>query len=268
MRVQLLGTGGADGVPALFGEDRVSRHAREVGGREVRSRASALVDGVLKLDLPPDTLMQCLAQGVQACEWEAILFTHSDDDHLMVNQLQYALYPFTEQEHPGFAIYGNATVLGRIWGRFPDWPFEMHETRAFEAFGVEGYAVTPVLANHSPGEECHNLLIERGGRSFLYATDTGVYPEATFEFLARRGIDALVIECTDGIVPGGYDGHLGIETLGAVLARLRASGALASDARVWTTHHSARGGVTHAELGGLLAPMGAEPGYDGLVFDV
>lgn len=268
MTVQLLGTGGADGVPALFGEDRVSRYAREVGGREVRSRASALVDGVLKLDLPPDTLMQCLSQGIQACEWEAIVFTHSDEDHIAANQLQYALYPFTEQDHPGFAIYANATVVGLIAERYPDWPFEIHETRAFETYEVQGYAVTPVRANHSPGEECHNLLIEREGRRFLYATDTGVYGEETFAFLAGRGIDALVIECTDGVHPGGYAGHLGLETLGPVLARLRESGALAPGVRVITTHHSARGGVTHGELVGLLSPMGAEPGYDGFVFEV
>ncbi len=268
MRVQLLGSGGADGIPALFGSDRVSRNARAVGGREVRSRASALVDGVLKLDLPPETLAQCHAHGVDATEWEAILFTHSDDDHLAVNGLQYALYPFTAEDHAQFAIYGNAAVVARIRTRFPDWPIETHETRAFCPVETHGYAVTPVLATHSPGEECHNLLIERAGRRFLYATDTGVYGEATFDFLAGVGVHALVIECTDGVAGSEYPGHLSLATLAPVLERLRESGALAPRARVVTTHHSARGGATHAELLGLLAPLGAEPGYDGLTFEV
>ena len=63
MQVRLLGTGGSDGIPAFYGNDRVSAHARKVRGKEMRTRSAALVDGTLKIDLGPDTLCQLNAHG-------------------------------------------------------------------------------------------------------------------------------------------------------------------------------------------------------------
>jgi phosphoribosyl 1,2-cyclic phosphate phosphodiesterase len=51
MKVLLMGTGGADGIPALYGNDRVSKFARANGGKDLRTRSAALIDGVFKLDL-------------------------------------------------------------------------------------------------------------------------------------------------------------------------------------------------------------------------
>lgn len=264
-----MGTGAADGVPALFGEDRVSKYAREHGGRELRTRCGALVDGTVKIDLPPDTWMQCAAQGVDATEWTALVFTHSDDDHLATSELQYALYPFTEADHARFAIFGNATVLACIHERFPDWPIETHLTQAFQPFEIHGHRITPILATHGGGaEECHNLLIERDGKTILYATDTGEYAPQTFEFLQGRAVDLLVIECTDGRAPSGYRGHLDLVSLEMMLSRMRRDGALAAGARVVTTHHAARGDATHGELMELLEPLGAEPGFDGIMLTI
>lgn len=263
MTIRLMGTGAADGIPALFGDDRVSRHAREHGGREVRSRSGAVIDGILKIDLPPDTWSQCAAQGVSPCDWSALVFTHGDDDHLALAELQYALYPFTEADHAHFAIYGPAPVIGAIRTRFPDWPIETHETTAFTTCEIHGYRVTPVLARHGEAE-AHNLIVDHAGRTLLYATDTGAYGEETLAFLAGRSLDLLVIECTDAQNPSGYAGHHDLVSLEATLARMRREGALSPDARVVTTHHAARGDATHGELIELLAPLGAEPGYDGL----
>ncbi len=263
-----MGTGAADGIPALFGSDRVSQYARQHCGREVRSRTGALVDGTLKIDLPPDTWAQCAAQGVDANDWTALLFTHSDDDHLAMSELQYALYPFTFADHAHMAIYGNEAVLSALHARFPDWPIETHKTCVFESFEVHGHRITPVRANHGSGEECHNLLVERGGRTLLYATDTGEYSAESFEFLAGRAVDLLVIECTDARAPSGYSGHLDLFSLELMLRRLRREGALSSEARVITTHHSSRGDATHGELLELLEPLGAEPGFDGQMLTV
>ena len=268
MTIRLMGTGAADGIPALFGKDRVSQYAREHGGREIRSRTGALVDGTLKIDLSPDTWSQCAAQGIDPSEWTALVFTHSDDDHLSTSELQYALYPFTEADHAHMPIYGNAAVLQAIHARFPHWPIETHETRAFESFEVHGHLITPILATHGGGEECHNLLIERDEKTLLYATDTGEYAPQTFEFLSGKAVELLIIECTDARAPSGYAGHLDLYSLELMLTRLRRDGALAADARVLTTHHAARGDATHGELLDLLEPLGAEPGYDGMILTI
>src|SRR5438270_9602508 len=87
MKIRLLGTGAADGIPAFHGDCRICRHAREHKGKDIRSRSAAVVDGCLKIDLPPDTLMQMHQSGTNARDWSALLFTHSDEDHFAVDQL-------------------------------------------------------------------------------------------------------------------------------------------------------------------------------------
>ena len=268
MTIRLLGTGGAEGIPALFGDDPVSEWARAHGGRDLRTHASAIVDEGLKIDLSPDTPVQMLANDLRATDWDLLLFTHSDDDHFAIAQLQYALYPFTACHALPFPIYGNDVVLAKIRAAYPHWPFDLVRMAPFEAFETAGYRITPLRARHTPGEECFNFLVERDGRRLVYATDTGVWPEETLTHLRGVRLDLLVVECTNAFRPSDYPGHLDLQTLAYLLSRLREGGALDERSRVVTTHHSAAGGARHCDLGPALAPLGAEPGYDGMVLEV
>ncbi|MFI5384491.1 MAG: MBL fold metallo-hydrolase [Fimbriimonadales bacterium] len=268
MRIQLLGTGGADGIPAYCASGLVSDYAREHGGKDVRTRAAALVDGELKIDFGPDTLAQIQRDGIDASDWSAAVFTHSDEDHLAVSELQYFLYPFNENDHLPFAIYGNAEICRIIRQRYPDWPMEIHETKAFESFRHAGFTITPILANHTIKEEAHNLIVERDGRKLIYATDTGVWCHQTFDFVKGAQANALVIECTDAFKKSTYNGHLDIAECVGMVHRLHELDGLTQDARVVTTHHSHQGGARHCDLVKALGRFAIEPGYDGMEFDV
>ncbi len=264
MTIRLLGTGAADGIPGFYGSDRVSQYARAHGGKNMRTRSAALVDGILKIDLPPDTLVQLHRNGLDARDWTALLFTHSHEDHFTVSEIQYALYPFTELEQLPFQIFGNATVAAIIADRYPDWPIDFQEFKAFRTRKHAGYLITPVPAHHQPNEACFNLLIEQD-RTLLYATDTGIWDEPTFEFLSEKRLDCLVIECTEGFRDSDYDGHLNLASLTQVLERLRTLGTVHQGTIVVTTHHAHTGKATHEELELALTPLGAQPGFDGMV---
>ena len=190
MKLQLLGTGAADGIPGLFSTDPVSAYARTHGGRELRTRASALLDGIIQIDLPPDVFHQVNHLGLNPRDWKAIFFTHSDDDHVAVNEIQYALFPFTQSDHLELTIFANSKVSQIIRDRYPDWPLDLVETSSFVPIKFAEYEIIPLRANHIPGEDCHIFLFMKDGKSILYATDTGVLPEETYEFLAGRALDA------------------------------------------------------------------------------
>src|SRR4051812_24054150 len=134
MRIRLLGTGGADGIPAFCAKSPVSDYAREHGGKDIRTRAAALVDGEVKIDFGPDTLAQIQRDSLNPSEWTGAIFTHSDEDHFAVSEFQYFLYPFNDNDHFPFTVYGNAEVCRRLKVRYPDWPMEIHETKAFDTF--------------------------------------------------------------------------------------------------------------------------------------
>ncbi|MEA2553009.1 MAG: phosphoribosyl 1,2-cyclic phosphate phosphodiesterase, partial [Fimbriimonadaceae bacterium] len=117
-------------------------------------------------------------------------------------------------------------------------------------------------------EDAHNLIVERDGKSLLYATDTGIWPEETWFRLRDFRLDLLVIECTNAFVANDYLGHLDMEQCVGVVNRLRKQGTLGPDSRVVTTHHSHRGNATHKELEDALAPHKIEPGYDGMSIEI
>lgn len=268
MKIRLLGTGAADGIPGWFSDNEVSAFARAHGGKDVRTRSGALIDGHLKIDLPPDTAWQLSRDGLDARDWTGLVFTHSHDDHLAVDEIQYGLFPFNSREYLEYAIYGNADVCARIADRYPHWPIELVETRSFEPFGHMGFEIVPIRARHGEAEDNHNLLIKSAGATLLYATDTGVWEEPTWEFLRGCRLDGLVLECTEGLASTQYDGHLDADECIEVVSRLRFQGTLPDGAPVITTHHSHQGQATHAQLEAVLGPAGILVGYDGFEFEL
>ena len=60
MKIQFLGTAAAEGIPALFCQCPVCRQARAAGGKEIRTRSGAIIDGKLKLDFGYDPI--CFGQ--------------------------------------------------------------------------------------------------------------------------------------------------------------------------------------------------------------
>ena len=264
MRLRLMGTGGADGVPGFYSDSKVSRYAREHKGRDIRTRAAAVVDDTLKIDLGPDTWHQTVRDGLDARDWTAILFTHSDADHFAPDELMYCLFPFNHMEYAGFTIYANGFICRRILEKFPEWPFELVMTKSFSPFVHGGYRITPVQAHHNPSEDSHNFVVQDGESTLLYGTDTGIWDEPTWEALRHFQLDCLVLECSEGLASTAYDGHLDAHEFLQVVARLREMGTVTEKTQVVTTHHSHNGEATHADLLKFFEPHGVVVGYDGL----
>lgn len=268
MDILLQGTGAADGIPAFFDDSRVTRHARAEGGKDVRTRSAALIDGHLKLDFGPDTYAQVVRDRLNPRDWTGIAFTHTHADHFCRAELQYMLYSFTEHQFAPITLYGNDTIVERLDELYPDWPFEIIRTQSFESFHHLDFRITPIAAFHKLDEDCHNLIIERSGKSFLYGTDTGVWREPTWEFLQGFVFDAIVLECTDGFIKSGYHGHLDVTDFLNTLNRMRALGCVSDQTQIVTTHHCHRGEGTHAELQEFFKGHGVEVGFDGQMIHI
>lgn len=268
MKILLNGTGGADGIPAIFTPSRVGDYALRHKGKDIRTRTGALIDGHLKIDFGPETNFQCARDGVDARDWSAIFFTHSHEDHLSIAELQYMLYPFNLNLAASLTIFANTFVADLLHERYPDWPFEIIETHSFHGFEYMGYEVIPISAYHKLDEDSQNIIFKKDGTTFLYGTDTGIWREPTWEFLRDFQLDGLVIECTDGRNKSSYYGHLNIEECLATVQRLRDQGTLKPNAKIITTHHSHYGDATHAELEEILNPFGIDVGFDGMEFEI
>ena len=115
MRITMLGTGAAEGIPAFYCDCAVCRHAEDTGGRNVRTRSSVLIDGLLKIDHGPDAYAHKLMHGVDYRALCGILFTHAHDDHLSPTEFIWREHHFIQVDMPPMlVIAGNRSVIERF----------------------------------------------------------------------------------------------------------------------------------------------------------
>ena len=112
------------------------------------------------------------------------------------------------------------------------------------------------------------MRFPEGDTTLLYATDTNVFPEETWQGLRDKQVrcDVVVLDHTYGPDIDG-DGHLNANRFIEHVQRMRAEGFLKPDGRVFATHISHEGNPVHAELVEFGERHGYEIAYDGLVVE-
>lgn len=274
MELLFLGTAAAEGWPAVFCRCEACRRAKAAGGKNIRTRASLLVDGIFKFDLGPDTYHQALTYGLDLGLVRHVLITHTHTDHFYPAELEMRrppfAYPAPGESDPGLDIYGNAEVLkvslqadtgvSAENPADPGRPVRVHTVTAFRPFGVGDAEAVALRADHKQDEEALFYLFRRHGKTILYALDTGYFPDETWAWLESPegrewigvtpsgGIDLAILDCTGGPLNSGRRGHMNIDVNLEVRARLIEAGLTAPHCRFVATHFSHNGKLLHDEL--------------------
>ena len=286
MKLQYLGTAAAEGVPALFCRCDFCRYARKAGGREIRTRSGALLDATIKIDFGPDSYKHELDLGLDYSAIHSVLITHTHEDHLDVEDIAHrrpTSAHFPEGEPP-MIVYGNEAVGEKLAHIHSPW-LAFQRVNSFQPVDVEGYRVTPLEAVHhingaDPSrwpvvhegrtygrwEETFFYLIEKDGKSLLYAHDTDEFTPADMEFLAGRRIDLISLDCTNGRLDLSYVGHMGATENRRMRERLLASGAADEHTVFVANHFSHNGLLPYDELQALLPDFLIA--YDGMTVTV
>lgn len=260
MEVALLGSGSADGWPNPFCRCASCEAQRTSGVRRVAT--SALVDGVLLLDLGPDTPRQAEALGLDASGVHNVLVTHAHPDHLAPAALlwrRWALGP----DSPALTVLGPPSTTDEVMRWFGDEPTVRTRTlHAGDQVGVGGYAVAALPAAHEVETLLYDVASPDGAR-LLYATDTGPLPRSTLRQVQGRHYDVVLLEQTFGHRHDHGTLHLDLDTFPRALAALRGAGAVDENTRVVAVHLGHHN-PPEAELRAALARWGVEPGRDGM----
>jgi phosphoribosyl 1,2-cyclic phosphate phosphodiesterase len=271
MHIQILGTGAAEAWPALFCGCSTCRRAREAGGKDLRSRSSVQINDIYKIDLPPDTYHHVVANNLDLSRLSHLFFTHSHSDHFDLNTIEMMAPIFAHNLEKGrINILGSSAVVEKINTAYSTvaLPINTSVAKPFVPIHAGELTFTPVIASHMPDEECLNYVVSSGESTMLYASDTGIYPDVTVEYLCGLKFNLLVIECTCGTLDIPPTGHMTFDAVLDLVSRLKSAGAASSGTRVVITHFSHNIGMLHAELEALANPHGIEVAYDGMVMDV
>lgn len=278
MKVQFLGTGAAEGVPAVFCNCEVCRKARALGGREIRTRTQVVIDGVLSIDFPPDAYYHSLKWGVDLSAIENLLVTHSHMDHFYAHDFILRGYRYaSDMGAPSLHIYGNSEVkkvfeecTRRELRQDVKKTLSMSEFHAFTSGMVGGYSVIAFPAVHSQAEEALLYLVEKEDKAYLHLHDTGSVREDVFDYLKthNKRVDLVAMDCTLIDTTFSKSGrHMGLKENAEVVRRLRADGVATEKTKFVITHFSHNSSPFTERLKPLEKEYGVIAAYDGMILE-
>ncbi|MCM1237297.1 MAG: MBL fold metallo-hydrolase [Ruminococcus flavefaciens] len=268
MKILYMGTAAYEGVPSLFCNCRVCALSKRLGGRNVRSRSQALINGELLLDFNADAVRHYQQYSF---DWEKIcgcLITHSHCDHLYPDDMEIAA-PWYTHRHKTINFYAAEAGYEKIKAVAvkTDGGIAANLIEAGKRFTVGGYSVLPLPANHEKATSPVIYSITYGGKRMLYAHDTGVFPEETRAGLKSEGYYNLIsLDCTGclGLNGDWRDGHMSLKTNLEMLEFMKREGLVDGKTVVVVNHFSHNGGQTYDEMLEEAAKHGVTVSYDGL----
>ncbi len=282
MKVALLGTGAADGIPQPFCHCETCDDARSTGN--VRLAGGVLVDGVLLIDPAP-----CLAGSAARARADltavtTVLVSHAHHDHWDPAFLLHRQW--SDCVDRPLTILGPPTVIAQAqqWlpsgtavqlrvvspGDLVECPSTGHTVRVLPsnhgAGGSDALAEEAVLYDVA-APESRQAESGRPAR-LLYASDTGVPDAAMLTAIADARYDLVLLELTFGD-PGliTTPGHLDHSTFQTTIDLLRRAAAVTADTDVIAIHLGHHN-PPEASLHTWLARVGARAVPDGTVLEV
>nr|MDO8084773.1 MBL fold metallo-hydrolase [Candidatus Sigynarchaeum springense] len=297
MRITFLGTGAAEAYPALFCNCEKCQRARQLGGKNLRARSSALLNEDLLIDFGPDTAAQSVRFNADLTKVENLLLTHSHMDHLFLYDLIHRKKDSRQNGTLGMmTVWGNPNCIEKFNEQMRDALMEtfgerksllvkptreevieelgeylLMQTRVIgphQTIEVGRYKVHTIHAHHKEPELSLNYVIDDGKTRLLYGTDTGTWHKAEWEYLESLGVklDVVALDCTVGLKPGG-GGHHSNESFLAAHAEFVSRGLLSPGARFFAHHFSHQWNFVYNDIVAIMSPHGVEVTYDGLVIE-
>lgn len=282
-----LGTGAAECVPDPFCSCEMCQAVRASGDRrEYRRRSSFLYDEETMIDCNPDSMFACAEWDISLEKLQRVLLTHSHDDHFRLENLTFIENSYTRRQPITF--YGSRALCEGMEAHLEQAQKSRYpEIRAYyermlqygrlvaldpyQTYQMGALTVEPLTGNHRAyfeSERSQLYLLTKNGQTLLYATDTGVMPPETMDYLRGRRLDLCVIEGTYGrkLLPAGAP-HMDLQTLSETIRTLYAQQTVDEHSRIIITHISHHSRMLRDEYRKELEhlyPGGLEIAYDGM----
>lgn len=282
MKIKYFGTAAAEGVPGFFCSCDICEKTREAGGRNIRTRSQTLINDELLIDFPADTYLHIMNYGLDLRNVKSLLITHGHDDHMYPYDLAYRVSP----------IYANFPEDGKyktpldifvskkssknllsvlkkqkVFIRDPK-ALRVNIVKKYIAFEASGYTVTPLRANHALGQGLEALIyiIQKDGKTLLYAHDTGYFFDDVWRFIEKSNIkfDFVSLDCTSTNRKSVKGTHMNLTACCMVRERLLEKGHADENTIFCLNHFSHNGGYTYDELVPIAEEKGFIVSYDGM----
>lgn len=271
MKIKFLGTAAAEAFPALFCDCDNCKRARELGGKNYRTRSQTIIDEDLIIDFPCDTLYHVCQHNIDLLKVKYVLITHTHADHFYPKDFSWLMgsgYSHPPKDWYGITVYGNDYVgqgLQEIVALSEE-KVNFCKLELFVETSIGEYKVTALNAVHS-APDSYIYIIEKKGIKFLYAHDSDIFPEDTWNFIKNNNIkfDIVSLDCTEGAYEKlDYNGHMCLGINRKCRDMLFEIGAADNNTKFILNHFSHNGlNSSYTDFCELAEPDGFIVSYDG-----
>lgn len=219
MKIKILGSAAAEGVPALFCKCPMCQYARDNLGKEVRKRSSVMIDKSIVIDLGPDALWNSVSAGICYDTVSYILFSHSHFDHLSISSLllasnKYRCYGLNYKRK----IVGSKETYQYLVSQAEvmkcDDFWELYEyiiVAPYDILKLGDYSVTVLPSNHTNDEQSLFFIVSDSTATLFYGTDAKPYSiEEVFGRILPIKFDIIISDCTYGLRAAYKGRHMGL----------------------------------------------------------
>lgn len=274
MKMKYFGTAAYEGIPALFCQCESCKRAMLLGGKNLRTRAQALLNEEILFDFNADTVAHYQTYRFDWTKIKYCLITHSHSDHLYPEDLIMFAEPHYSHNVSQIDFYGARSAYDKMKEVFSSPAADSSRARITEVkpgdlLQLGENRVLVLRADHGPESTPVIYAVEdKEKKRILYAHDTGMFTDQVIDEMKRLGrFDIVSLDCTGTYAPTGWDhGHMSLRTDVLMKDRLLKEGLADDQTTFIVTHfsHNELNGHDHEELSQEAAKYGFLVGYDGL----
>lgn len=280
MRITVLGSGGF-GYPLTFCDCEYCKKARILGGKNIRKRASLLVNDEMIIDLTPDCQVAMNMYGKDMGKVKFLLQTHTHLDHFDINQFTTLDFKYATKRKDRLTLVCSELCLNDIQNKVSKYDkmdlfsedylnkinLKTQTLNHGESVNFDNYTIKAIHCSHDEKIGAQLYLIKQNGKTLFYATDSPPITEITLQELKGEKIDCIFLDESFGL-RDYYFSHLNIKGFDDYVNKLKENRLLNKNCLIYATHITHDGNPPHEELEKILNQYGYIPAYDGLEIEL
>jgi len=274
--LRFWGTSGGTGVPSPFCRCPVCENARNVGGKEFRSRSAFRINEKVMIDIGEDYVSTAAKLKDDLYDVEHFLFTHTHPDHFNDRFFWSRRIGAKMPENP-VNVYFSEDAFDYVSEKYKDEKnVNLVKLEFGKTYTISDLEVTVFRGMHSTANEEYsaNYLVKLAdGRMLYYGVDSGYYIDETFNALKNYKLDIFISECTyprKRPIEESVPNHMDLSRCVENMDKLYENGTIDENTSIFVTHIDCRG-KNHAQLEeyfeNLAKVYKVTVAYDGLSLD-
>lgn len=280
MKITVLGSGGF-AYPLVFCNCNNCKKAKALGGKNIRKRASILINDELLIDLTPDCQTAINMYKKDMSNVKYLLQTHTHLDHFDINHFTTLDYKYSSIKKDYLTLLCSKLCLEDIQKKVSQYDkmnlfdndylnkikLKTKTVNHGEEIKIDTYTIKAIYTSHDENIGAQLYLIKQNGKTLLYATDTPPITQTTLKELKGEKIDCLFLDESFGLQEYTYS-HLNIKAFDSYVKTLKQNNILNNSCLIYATHITHDGNPPHEELKKILNKYNYSPAYDGLELEI